>query len=208
MAIRFQCPACSEPIEVDDEWARRVVRCPYCQRTVTASSESTLPTVDQIPTATPIAGRAEFQPSADPVTPSGAVPPYPPAPGTNRAALTAMILAGFTVIFWLLYLQTMSNHRLDIQEFNRFMEHARSSGTPTMTAVMKYYETKSGQVPGWMITLSFLTLGFVATWLGSIIFGIIGLFRPIRRAMAVTALITAGTLSGMCCLSAMSGVGG
>lgn len=208
MAIRFQCPACSEPIEVDLDWARRVVRCPYCQRTVTAPAESTLPAQDEIPVATAVPGRREFQSSSDPVAPSGSVPPYPPAAQTNRAALVAMILAGVTLVLWLLYFQTASAHRVEIQEFYGFLQKQSDAGTPSMTAMMKYTETQNGQLPAWMMTMSVLMVAGMATWIATVTFGIVGLFRPIRRAMAITALIIAGSLTGMCCLSALGGAGG
>ena len=54
MAIRFQCGACSQPIEVDDEWALRAVACPYCRKTITAPSESTLGDLSRIPMASPL----------------------------------------------------------------------------------------------------------------------------------------------------------
>ena len=65
MAIRFSCPSCEQPIEVDDDWANQQVGCPYCQRMVSAPAASTL-NVDTIPTASGQPGGAF-------------VPPPPPA---------------------------------------------------------------------------------------------------------------------------------
>ncbi len=42
MAIQFNCPGCRQPVEVDDEWAGEHVACPFCQRVVTAPTESTI----------------------------------------------------------------------------------------------------------------------------------------------------------------------
>jgi DNA-directed RNA polymerase subunit RPC12/RpoP len=42
MAIQFQCTGCSQPIEVDDEFAGRAAACPYCRRVVTIPTRSTL----------------------------------------------------------------------------------------------------------------------------------------------------------------------
>ncbi len=205
MAIRFQCAACSEPIEVDVEWGRQVVRCPYCQRTVTAPAESTLPSHDQIPIATAMAGRREFHVPADPI---GAMPPFPPYPQTNRAAATALILVFASISLLFLAIQTISNHPLEWQEFEQAITAARSANESTMAAMMKFVESQGGSFPGWMVTLNVVTLGSMAAWLGSIIFGIIGLFRPIRRGMAIAALVIAGLLSVLFCLSALSGVTG
>ena len=41
MAIRFACPSCQQPIEVDDQWGGQAVACPYCRRAVTAPTIST-----------------------------------------------------------------------------------------------------------------------------------------------------------------------
>ncbi len=53
MAIQFNCPGCRQPVEVDDEWAGEHVACPFCQRVVTAPTESTITTLqhDLPPTA-------------------------------------------------------------------------------------------------------------------------------------------------------------
>jgi hypothetical protein len=42
MAIQFPCPACGQPIEVDDELAGSQVTCPYCDKVVAAPTESAL----------------------------------------------------------------------------------------------------------------------------------------------------------------------
>ena len=77
MAIQFACPACQQPIEVDDEWASQTVSCPYCRRIVRAPAESTLQ-FSTVPAAS--------QPSAR--TPSGAADTFPPpsAPPIGRTA--------------------------------------------------------------------------------------------------------------------------
>jgi hypothetical protein len=208
MAIRFQCPACSEPIEVDEEWSRQVVRCPYCQRTVTAPAESTLPANEQIPVATPIAGRREFHVPADSVGPAGAVPPYPPQPQTNRAAAVALTLAITSVVLLLLCMQTLTNHTLEMQKYQEFLKEAIATGASPTTAVLKYHESQGGQWPGWLVTMSILAIGSLGAWLGAIVFGIIGLFRTVRRGMAVAALSIAGLLTMYFCLSALVGGAG
>jgi len=58
MPIQFNCSGCGQAIEVDSEFAGRLVACPFCHATVEAPSESRL------------------------VTPPVATPSPPPAPGT------------------------------------------------------------------------------------------------------------------------------
>jgi len=50
MAIRFECPSCRQPIEVEDAWAGQSVACCYCHNVVTAPRESTWP-AGPVPTA-------------------------------------------------------------------------------------------------------------------------------------------------------------
>ena len=42
MAIQFRCAGCSQPIEVDNQFAGKTAQCPYCQRIITVPVESTL----------------------------------------------------------------------------------------------------------------------------------------------------------------------
>lgn len=56
MAIQFICVGCSQPIEVDDEFAGRSAACPYCRHVVTVPSSSTFHPDHPIP-ARPLAGR-------------------------------------------------------------------------------------------------------------------------------------------------------
>jgi hypothetical protein len=80
MAIRFSCPACQQPLEIDDSWASQSVACPYCRRVVTAPQASTWP-AGSVPMAAP--GRPidpqAPTPSFAPPTPQGFGPP--PSPG-------------------------------------------------------------------------------------------------------------------------------
>lgn len=71
MPIQFNCPACSQPIEVDDLVAGKSARCPYCSKVVQAPGQSTL---NQAAAARPVA------------PPRPAYPP-PPVPGSSAEGL-------------------------------------------------------------------------------------------------------------------------
>lgn len=75
MAIQFRCVGCSQPIEVDNEFAGRTAMCPYCRRVVTVPAETTLPAL------APAAAR----PADEPYPPG--VPPLPPAGYAERTGL-------------------------------------------------------------------------------------------------------------------------
>lgn len=70
MPIQFHCPACGQPIEVDDDAANQPVTCPYCRRVSTAPA-ATAPNFDAA--ARPAAG-----PQGRPVMPSRPVEPSTP----------------------------------------------------------------------------------------------------------------------------------
>ena len=53
MAIRFQCPSCHRPIEIEETWAGRSVACCYCDQVVEAPHESTWAPDEETPLASP-----------------------------------------------------------------------------------------------------------------------------------------------------------
>jgi hypothetical protein len=85
MAIQFQCPGCSQPIEVDDVYAGQTAACPYCRRVVNVPNESTLE--QSPPTAARPAASARGEDAAVESEPLGSrgpttiQPPPPPTPG-------------------------------------------------------------------------------------------------------------------------------
>lgn len=77
MAIRFACPSCQQPIEVDDQWGDESVACPYCRQVVTAPSSSRWP--------------ANEIPMASPASPAFTPPPPPTGISTAPTATIASI---------------------------------------------------------------------------------------------------------------------
>lgn len=77
MAIQFRCVGCSQPIEVDNEFAGRTAMCPYCRRVVTVPAESTLHEA-----APAVARPADAAPGLPPTDYPPGLPPtdYPPRP--------------------------------------------------------------------------------------------------------------------------------
>ncbi|NLE58955.1 MAG: hypothetical protein GX616_11375 [Planctomycetes bacterium] len=100
MAIRFACPSCRQPIEIDDEWAGQSVGCPYCRKVITAPAVSSWPS-EQVPVATPLR-----QPT-EPIMPPPGYPVHPPAQGASAApwaltmAITSALLSMFASMVWL-----------------------------------------------------------------------------------------------------------
>jgi uncharacterized membrane protein len=105
-------------------------------------------------------------------------------------------------------MQTLSSNWQEMQEYQKFLKENIDSGASPTTAVLKYHESQGGQFPGWLVRMSILGIASLGSWLGAIVFGIIGLFRVVRRGMAVAALVIAGLLTMYFCLSAISGAAG
>ena len=191
MVIRFQCSACSQPIEVDDEWALRTVACPYCHKTITAPAESTLGDLSQIPTATPLTGE-ESHPAPLPARPHQ---PVARDAHPNRIAIVAFVLALTVVALIGMYLNVLSAHRLEME---KFLQPEMSFGEQ-MQAFSEYLESQQGQVPGWVMALSVLPLGAGLAWTAALVCAIIALRRPQRRGLAVAALLIAGFVPVFLC---------
>ncbi len=66
MAIQFHCTGCSQPIEVDEEFAGRAAACPYCQRVVTVPATSTIEPQSAV-VARPMSGVPQHGPTVDPL---------------------------------------------------------------------------------------------------------------------------------------------
>ncbi len=202
MAIRFQCAACTEPIEVDDHWAMQVVRCPYCQRTVTAPGESTLGELEGIPTATAIR-RTDVHPrpfeSGDSLEFAAA-----PQPSLGNGAATAsLVLAIVTIVLFGIASIILGGHALEMQDMVEQIEKARREGAGFTQAMMEFMKSRGGAVPGWMIASSLLSTAALGTCLATIVLGALGLRRPTRRSWAVTSLALSGLIVVLYCGGAM-----
>lgn len=205
MAIRFQCAACSQPIEVDDEWALRAVACPYCRKTITAPSESTLDDLARIPMASPLfAGGgavALSTPAAGSFAPANA--------NANPLAVAAFILAAATVLLLLSGAMIAASHALDLEQLQKEIQPrpGMDSGSQ-FQAIMEYFNAHGGQIPGWLIALGVLQMSAMAACAAAIVCGLLALRRKARRPLAVIALVSCGCVVLFFCVSFATGLGG
>lgn len=200
MAIRFACPSCHQPIEVDDNWANQSVGCPYCKKVVTAPAESSWP-AGGIHVAEPAGEDWEADsPTSASTRPSQQTPysgyPYPPpAAGRSTLAWVALILAfvylGAMLIGWYIMGQVA---------LVMIQEQLGSDGVPTMQEQQRAMEemvTKTGRLPG---NAASATAGLVAVLAGvvGVICAIVSLVRsePLK-VVSIPALIVC--LSSLCC---------
>lgn len=196
MAIRFQCASCSQPIEVDDEWASKAVACPYCRKTVTAPAESTLDQVAQIPTASPLG-----------TPPGGVVVVEPPSHGApqgvsaNRVAVAAMILACSTVVLLKATEYFLAPHS---EEINRLRE---AQTFAEMMEIQSEFFKETGGLPEWMVGALVCEVSAGLAWVGAIVCGVIGVRRVRRRQLAVFALVITALVPIFFCCGGLVGAG-
>lgn len=193
MAIRFQCSSCLQPIEVDDEWASKAVACPYCRTTITAPAESTIADLTEIPMASPLAT-------------GHTVPTQPPSPGyvqassaqhPNRIAMIAFALACGEVLLLAVMQWIMASHRLEVEEFVTSMESA--TGLSEMVEAQSEFFKARGGIPRWLVAIVALEVMAGLNWAAIVVCGIIGVRRPNRRKLAITALVVAGLVPIVFC---------
>ena len=160
MAIRFQCSACSQPIEVDEEWARKLVACPYCRKTITAPMESTLPEPSEIPTATGIEQSGPFVAAAY----TGEAGPAAP-PRSNVLAKVAFGLSCAVVVLMGSYSLVLATHQ---DELRPLFEQGQSF-SDGMQAFNEYTAAHGGVPPPWLMAMSLLSLTGGLVWVAALV---------------------------------------
>ncbi len=197
MAIRFQCSSCSQPIEVDDEWASKAVACPYCRKTITAPGESTISDLDRIPTASPlVAGDAELSQPPPPSDPTVLLPYRP-----NRIALVAFALACVVVVIVFVAELVIAPHNLEIEEFANSISSA-ASFSERLDAQTEFFKARGG-VPPWMAAILVFTVIGGLTWIASVVCALIAIRRPQRRRFAAAALVITALIPLFFCCGGM-----
>ncbi len=181
MSIRFQCGSCSQPIEVDDEWASKPVACPYCRKTVTAPIESTLGDPAAFQAAVPVAtGPPAAQPFS--TTPDAAQQ----AAGRNRLAVVSLALAIAAIGMFVASGLVSAGHSEQLQELQD--AYAGASDYAEQVKIMNELLKADPDAMRWLLPLAVLSIGWLVTNLAAIVCGIIGVRRPARRGMAIAAL--------------------
>ena len=188
MSIRFQCGNCSQPIEIDDQWASKAVACPYCRKTVTAPAESTLKDLADIPLADPLTAAPSFGPQPGVPQPHAMVAEISP----NRIAVVAMALSSAMVLFIVLGGLISTSHQLEIEAVQKRSVELEKEGVSwiiaTQRASSEFYEEYGGLPPQWMMGLGVLYMCAGLTWIAALVCALVGMRRVRRRRLAIAAL--------------------
>lgn len=158
MVIQFSCPACKQPIEVDDPLAGQQVGCPLCQHLVTAPMHSTL--ADE---------RIAAAPLARPLSERRAVG----HPGRTLGIL-GLSFSLAALLFGLI--GVMLSQRFILERFgpNATMEEV-------MPEIQKEMTT-AGPAAGQLMMAALLTMFSPLFWLTGVILSILAARRGDRRA--------------------------
>ncbi len=196
MTIRFQCGSCSQPIEVDDELASKVVGCPYCRNTVTAPTESTLAQPDRIPVASPLdASGGTFQAASTP--PTG----YAGAQAqSNPLAIVAFVSACAVFVLMFAYSAIAAGHLLELEQLAKDVERSGLGYSAVLEAMNKFAQDHGGEIPVWFLVMALFQLTSWAACLAAAICGVLALRQSTRRPLAVAALVICGVFLVISCL--------
>lgn len=217
MAIRFQCPSCAQPIEVDDDLASRMVACPYCRKTVTSPATSTLDDPGKVPVAAPLVPAGPWSPPGSFAGRSGAgsvnAGEWPgdahyghaSPSSTNTLAVVAFVLACITLLMFFCAGIILSNHSLEFEEFMKLVEETGPTFADQMKAWNLFLERRGGQFPTWFFAFTTLSFGSMATSVVALVCGLVAIRRPGRRGFSIAALCILGLYLMVMCGGMLAG---
>ncbi len=188
MAIQFQCPACSQPIEVDDEWSDKPVACPYCRKTVTAPQDSTLTADAAVTMASPIspvAPEGVTVPGYDPAYGGG--PAYDPQPKQrNPMAVWSIVLSSAALV---LYVAGSVLAAIGLLGF------LGPDATPQQMQDVVEDVIQRGELPTALAIGVCAVMLALPCWLVGLVLGIIALSRTrAQRGLVIISLVICGVL--------------
>lgn len=183
MSIRFQCQSCSQPIEVDDEWAGKTVACPFCSATINAPEQSTLTDLEHIPTASPIAVSSAEARLSHPATTDL------PIAKRNTVAVVSLALTGLFIFLQIVGAMIVSPHSIEIIDMQEKYQASDQSTDAQMKIVNDFVSHYGGKMPGWFIAYLLIQLSAIPIFLAAMICAIIGIRRTHRRSLATTSLV-------------------
>jgi hypothetical protein len=185
MAIRFSCPSCNQPIEIEDTWAGQSVACPYCKNVVAAPAESNWPP-DEVQMAAPTTSAFAPPPPPSAPTPAPQMEAWAPRPAPARSpsagwALALAIISALLAVFgWIAWFGSIVGPVME-----------KLGPSPTEQEIQKEFQelVSSGQVPP-NPTVAVIGIVGLLCAIGGVVLGIWSILRSEpRRIMAVIACV-------------------
>ncbi|GIK15057.1 MAG: hypothetical protein BroJett003_00210 [Planctomycetota bacterium] len=206
MAIRFLCPSCRQPIETDDEWAEKLVACPFCRATVCAPTLSTLGPIEaatDVPGARPAWSPdvpwadAEATFSGPPRIAFGEDPARKDA-NARRLATIAIVLAALSIATFTAMSLILAPHREELFAFTKEFQDG-GSVMQAQKRMMDDLMSRPGGIPSWYVASSVAMWLGMLLWLPALILTILGMRRAAARGRAVTAMLLSVIAPMICC---------
>ena len=196
MSIQFLCVSCRKPIEVDDQWAMKIVQCPYCQEQVTAPGMSTYqPEAPAM--ARQVAAGGVGSGSASSGLEYSSNPPYTPsqphyaeygqaqpAPKSNVVAVVSLVLAVLSLVLFIW------GSTLVVNQVSPILQQG-GSVQAQQAAMEKFLVDAANRQEPWILNASLLAIGGIISWIAAVVCGLIGISRPLGRGLAIAGLIVA-----------------
>lgn len=196
MSIQFLCVSCRKPIEVDDQWAMKIVQCPYCQEQVTAPGMSTYqPEAPAMARQVAAGGLAQRSGHSDSGYSSSSTYDQPHAqyghldqgqiaPKSNVVAIVSLVLAvvSLAMFIW--------GSSMVIDQVSPILQQG-GSVREQQAAMEKFLVDAAERQEPWIVKASFAAMGGIVAWIGAVVCGLIGISRPVRRGSAIAGLVVA-----------------
>ncbi len=207
MAIQFRCAQCSQPIEVDEQYANQTAACPYCHHTITVPPESSYAP------KTSVVARPMEDAASPTGTPQPGLPALPPQLGQWQSAETAQqpqapnTLGTYAVICTVLALALVAAQVISLVVL--LLPVMSTASQPSLTLApeqQKALEDIMLQHP-WLRALQ---VGATFFGLAGLVLGAVSLRqKPHGNWRGVSSVVLSGLLFlCLCCSMALSLVGG
>lgn len=115
--------------------------------------------------------------------------------------MIAFALASFVVLMFVLAVVVTSAHSMELRELQSRWTKATGGLDNRVEEVQKFLNEQQSSGMGWIVAIMLMEIGILLASLGALIFGIIGLTRPVKRGFAVTALVISGCTLLFICIS-------
>lgn len=191
MPIRFYCTGCNKPIEIDDEFANRLVACPFCSATVTAPAASVQELV-----ASPLGGPPATSQASRPTVLANEAPTH----SAGRRYSTIGLVCG--LLLWAIPVAAYSIAFRQVGAFGKLQAAQTMPAEQQSEVVKSITQEHEKLLEAWGKKHPWLSFGIFATYALLLIAGlaasVVGLLQsPTRKGRALIGLLLCG-VCGSC----------
>ena len=183
MSIQFSCISCGKAIEIDDEWALRLVECPYCHDTVTAPGPSAICS----PSSGAEASYLPAPPAVETAVPAAVVGGPRPRAG-NKLAVVALILACVSLVLFLWIIAAFVNV-VDAQLGPEATEEEVEKLLQDPSVLQRTFQEAISREEPWVYGLALGSMAWFGLWIAALVCSLVAVYRPGLRGTSIAALL-------------------